>query len=475
MKIKAVRNWILVADLLWAFVALGLAIGLRYAGARGAGGLGPQFQAYFFMIVAALAVWAFLYFEMSLDGFDGGWHFPAILSKIVVAVLLLLIFVLAVAFLTRHYYSRLVLLYFSLFLTLGLLGVRCIARLLASSQLRNSADHRCIVLGNGPIARELAAKIASHPEVPFQVVGFLFPEEADASNGFAASVKAPFASIKTLQIVELLEKQNVRKLIIAMRQPKGAEIRKLIDECRKSSINVYLVPQWYDLYVSKAELAEIDGLPLLSLQEREPATVAFVLKRAIDLVLSAGILLFLSPILATAAFVVYSKTGRAFRTEARCGKGGIPFRMLRLNVDRHISDPQRYERLFIRWSLTELPQLWNVFCGEMSLVGPRPESPERVKYYSDWQRQRLKVHAGVTGLAQVHGLRDQHSSEEKARFDLQYIFRWSPLLDLSLILQTVWTVLTRGLRQEQGVSEGARFRIQASEIGGTEPINVDRS
>jgi len=76
-------------------------------------------------------------------------------------------------------------------------------------------------------------------------------------------------------------------------------------------------------------------------------------------------------------------------------------------------------------------------------VGPRPESPERAKYYSEWQRQRLRVNAGVTGLAQVHGLREQHPSEDKARFDLQYIFNWSPLLDLSLILQTYGLALQR--------------------------------
>jgi lipopolysaccharide/colanic/teichoic acid biosynthesis glycosyltransferase len=85
----------------------------------------------------------------------------------------------------------------------------------------------------------------------------------------------------------------------------------------------------------------------------------------------------------------------------------------------------------------------------MSLVGPRPESPERVKHYSDWQRQRLSVEPGLTGLAQVQGLREEHSSEQKARFDLQYIFHWSLFLDLSLILQTVWTLALRLVRPER--------------------------
>ena len=123
---------------------------------------------------------------------------------------------------------------------------------------------------------------------------------------------------------------------------------------------------------------------------------------------------------------------------------GREFSMLRLNVDR---DPIRMVRQFdrIMWqlSLTEVPQIWNVLRGDMSLVGPRPESPDRVRRYSEWQNQRLSVRPGMTGLAQVHGLREQHSSEEKSRFDLRYLLHPSPIADLSLVIQTLWTLVTR--------------------------------
>lgn len=92
--------------------------------------------------------------------------------------------------------------------------------------------------------------------------------------------------------------------------------------------------------------------------------------------------------------------------------------MLRLNIDRTGSNASRFEAVLRKFSLTELPQLWNVLQGDMSLVGPRPESPHRVYRYSEWQQQRLTVKPGMTGLAQVQGLREQHSSEEKTRFDL---------------------------------------------------------
>jgi lipopolysaccharide/colanic/teichoic acid biosynthesis glycosyltransferase len=475
MTIRNIRYSILVADVLWVLGALGLGIGLRYTGASGAVDFAAHYQTYKLMILAAVVTWTLLYFEMNLDGFKGGWHFPAILSKVMVAVSLLMVVVFSFAFLTKHFYSRLVLLYFAIFFLLGLVSVRCLVRFLLTSQLRNTADCRCVILGHGPIARELASKIVAHPEIPFHVVGFLFPGESETSNGFASSLEPPFTSVKTLQVLELLARQQVQNLIVAMPQPDGAEVRKLIAECRKASVQVYVVPQLYDLYLSKVKLLEIDGLPLFSLQKRNSPAGSLALKRTMDFVASLGILLLVSPVFAVAAFVVYSRKGRAFRTELRCGKDGIPFRMYRLNVQRHATSPERYARLFVRWSLTELPQLWNVLRGDMSLVGPRPESPERVKNYSDWQRQRLNVRAGVTGLAQVHGLREQHSSEDKARFDLQYIVNWSPFLDLSLILQTVWTLLFRGLSLEPVPTQAPKFRGAANEFVTTEIVDVNRS
>src|SRR6267378_6398348 len=233
MKIQNIRYGMLTADLLWVLGALGLGIGLRYAGMKDSIDVASRFQSYSLMLVAAVVAWTLLYFEMNLDGFNGGWQFPAILSKLIVAVSLLMVVVSSFAFLTKHFYSRLVLLYFAIFFLLGLVGVRCLVRFLVTSRMRNTADHRCVILGHGPIARELASKIVSHPEIPFHVVGFLFPGESEASNGFASSLEPPFTSVKTLQVLELLARQHVQKLIIAMPQPDGAEIRKLIAECRK--------------------------------------------------------------------------------------------------------------------------------------------------------------------------------------------------------------------------------------------------
>jgi len=195
----------------------------------------------------------------------------------------------------------------------------------------------------------------------------------------------------------------------------------------------------------------------------------------VDLVAGACLLILSLPVLLVAVVSLNRRHGQALSQELRCGTMGSPFRMLRLNVNRESPGLNNLEKLLVRLSLTELPQLWNVLRGEMSLVGPRPESPERVKHYSDWQRQRLTVKPGVTGLAQVHGLREQHSSEEKARFDLQYIFHCSLFLDFSLILQTAWTLVVRFLSLSQTKATVSLSVPQSGEAAGKEVLHVDRA
>jgi lipopolysaccharide/colanic/teichoic acid biosynthesis glycosyltransferase len=175
----------------------------------------------------------------------------------------------------------------------------------------------------------------------------------------------------------------------------------------------------------------------------------FQWKRIVDLAVTSVLALVAAPVLLLAAAFLHYRKGSAFRWETRTGKNAVPFAMLRLNVDRRAPDLTGFEKLLQKLSITELPQLWNVLRGEMSLVGPRPESADRVRHYSEWERQRLSVKPGITGLAQVHGLREQHSSEEKTRFDLQYLLKPSPLIDLSLLLQTCWTLVIRMFHNPQ--------------------------
>ncbi len=431
MKIR-LRYTILLLDLAWIALAFMLSYALRYGRIVFDGGLTPSLGGYAPVIAAAALIWTFLYLSKNLEGFKGGWHLPTVFSQVMVGIFYLMIFLFALAFLGRHYYSRLLLLYLACVLPFGLIIIRCFARWMLLSPGRR-ATRRVVILGGGHLARELASKINRHPELLLEVVGLLYPSGSDSPNGFAAS-NPELASLRSLDVLSLLERQLVDELIVVMLEPAGLEVEKLISKCREANISVRFVPHWYELYVTEAQMTEIDGVPLISLEERNISTLALGLKRVVDLTGGIVLLLASSPFLLASIATLRRQKGQALSKELRCGMVGRRFQMFRLNVDR-----------------------------------------ASVKHYSDWQRQRLSVKPGLTGLAQVHGLREQHSSEEKARFDLQYIFHWSLFLDFSLVLQTAWTLLVRLLKSPYSKNTPVIVGAKHIERATGEVLHVDRS
>ncbi|HTC93248.1 MAG TPA: sugar transferase [Terriglobales bacterium] len=459
---------ILGADLLW--IAIVFIYSLRGAEAVSAAGILQL--VYFPAILIACSIWAVLYFRKKLEGFRGGWYFPSVFAQVIVGVFYLVGSLLVLALLTNHYYSRSALLYLVCLLPAGFITIRCLAWWAVMSRSGARPRRRVVILGSGRLVRELALKIVRHPEISMEVAGILFPAGTEPAKQ-TSNLPAGTVSIRSLNVLSLMQNKQVEDLIVVEPVPPGTEPLKLISNCRKAGMRVHLVPQHYELYLSKAKLTEIDDVPLLSLEEQTLPAIGLQLKRAMDL-LGASLLLGLSaPLLVFSALALHLNKKPTLRKELRCGKHGRPFWMHRLNIDRDASNLAPYERVLAQFSLTELPQLWNVLRGEMSLVGPRPESPDRVKHYSMWQMQRLSVIPGLTGLAQVNGLREQHSSEEKARFDLQYIFHWSLFQDISLLLQTAWTFLTR-LIGEDGFSVTPKLKsLHDAELFIPRVLNAD--
>ncbi len=444
MKSHNLRNWILAADLVWVTAAMGLAYVLRY-GLVWDGPPGSSAGIFTFPLVAAALFWSILSSRLKLDGFRSGWRLSAIVSQLLPAVVILMVVLLMGGYLVRHYLSRLTLAYFGGLLFLGFVLIRLLARLFFRSRYTLGAVRRVVVVGSGSLAKEMAAKIESHPETLYEVVGFLSPAET-AADMPGSSTSTDLAVVQTLGIVEVLQANNVDELILAMPQTGRPEIVELTARCRRNGIAVSLVPQPYELYLSKPELIDLGGLPLLQLKSVDSVDPNPAWKRGMDLALATFLLPFsLFPML-LAAITLKLRKGRAFCREVRCGLHGKSFHIYRLNSPRNASDLPRSERIMQQLSLTELPQLLNVLRGEMSLVGPRPEGLDRANYYTDWHRQRLSVKPGMTGLAQVHGLRDQNSSEDKTRYDLQYILHRSLFQDISLLLQTLWTLMGRLLK-----------------------------
>jgi lipopolysaccharide/colanic/teichoic acid biosynthesis glycosyltransferase len=444
LKKQRLQYWIFAADIAWALIALPLAYLVRY-GFTWYGPTGGSFLTFLPPLLVAIGLWVFIFSGMKLDGFRRGWDFSAIVSQLFLALCVLMIILMAGGYLFRVFISRLAITYFGILLFLGFSSIRYTVHAVLGSKYLAKAVRRVLIVGNGPVAREMAAKIERHPEMLCQVVGFLCSADTPFDSRIPC-IASSAVTVQTLGVMDLLREKQVDEVIITLSKPGSPEVVNLAARCRREGIGVSVVPHPYELYLSKPQLLDIGGLPVLQLREAKTKFATTVLKRSLDVLAGLGLLLISIPVVMVGGIALLTKEGGPFVRELRCGQFGKHFWMYRLNSKRGCLELPRYEIILQQLSITEMPQFWNVLCGEMSLVGPRPESPERVKHYSDWQRQRLNVKPGMTGLAQVYGLREEHSSEEKARFDLQYMMHASLFFDISLILQTLWTLMGRLLR-----------------------------
>lgn len=441
MTPRNLRNTILTADLMWGMLAMPLAYLMRYGWVWH----GPtDSSALIFLppLMAALLLWSVMSSWVRLDGFRAGWMFPAVISQLFLAVLALMCALFTIAYLERQFISRLALGYFGLLVFLGFLAIRVIARSIMASRNARGLVRNVVILGNGPLAREMAHKIECHPEMLRKVVGFLSPGE-DAFQTASSVNRKDAVTLRTLDIADVLKSKAVHEIILTVSAPGHPEILDLTSRCGSQGIAISMVPQPYEMYLTKPELTDLDGLPLLELQTVPLGDGEPFWKRGFDVAMTLALLPACIPPMLAGAALLKLKKGKAFCCERRSGKDGKEFGIYRLNSPRNGIDLPVYERILQKLSITELPQLFNVLRGEMSLVGPRPEGVDRARRYTDWHRQRLKAKSGITGLAQVHGLRDQNSSEDKTLYDLQYILRRSPFQDISLLLQTAWTLTVR--------------------------------
>jgi exopolysaccharide biosynthesis polyprenyl glycosylphosphotransferase len=267
---------------------------------------------------------------------------------------------------------------------------------------------------------------------------------------------------------EIVERTGVGNLIVAFSSAADARVSRLIQHCQELGVCVSVVPRMFDTINDRVGYDTVGGLPLLSFTSVDPKGLQFTIKHALDRVLALALLVILSPVLLGAALAVrLSSPGPALFSQRRVGRDGkvfdfYKFRSMRLapTGPRPESGPLDFllggdvapggvegedrrtavGRFLRRTSLDELPQLFNVLRGDMSLVGPRPERPEFVELFrQDIVRygDRHRVKSGITGWAQVHGLRGQTSLAERVEWDNYYIAHWSLGLDLKILLMTL--------------------------------------
>jgi len=312
---------------------------------------------------------------------------------------------------------------------------------------------RVIVVGNNRQARMMMQMLAQQAHLGYRVLGFV---DDGVRNDFGR-----FRALgPTQNLTTLVPQLGADRVIVALPAAQHSDILWVLDHCRQDGVRYSMVPDLFELRLSHVNLETVSGIPLLGFDESNIAGWNLFVKRAIDVGVSGLLLALLAPLFAVVALAIkIDSRGPVFFRQVRLGKGGVVFtclkfrsmheraedriaELLALNeadgpIFKIRADPRltRVGQYLRRWSIDELPQLLNVFRGDMSLVGPRPPIPAEVEKYEEWHRRRLEVVPGITGLWQVSG-RSELSFDEMVMLDIYYIENWSLSLDLQILART---------------------------------------
>ena len=327
---------------------------------------------------------------------------------------------------------------------------------------------RVLIVGAGPTAAVVVERLDRHRTIGYQVVGVV-------ENTYTEKLRTPakvgaspvLGTLPKLQ--EIVRKNKVDEVIVALSGASDKELRDIIGLIQDESVSVKIYPDAFQLMThNEVSVAELSGLPLMTVKDVALRGWNRQLKRAFDVVFSFTVLVLTAPLMLLIALAVkLNSPGPVFFIQERVGLDGTPFLLVKFRTMRVLTDEKVVPKLrdglpgwtvandprrthvgtFLRrFSLDELPQFYNVLIGEMSVVGPRPEQPEYVQEFAQRIPQYLRRHrekSGITGWAQVNGLRGDSSIELRTAADLYYVENWSLLFDLKIILRTL-VAMVRG-------------------------------
>ena len=370
-----------------------------------------------------------------------------------VTILSTLILTAATFFYRSESFSRMVTVYFWVLVTFLMLTSHLLVRLLLREARRRGFNLRhVLIIGSGELGQAVAEKINLHPEFGMNIVGFLTSHVEKVGREIGGGKVLGIYS----DIVRIIRTHGIDQLYIALPLEAHDRMEKVLANLGEETVDIKVVPDLLKFMNLQAGVEELDGLPIVNLTESPLYGWNLVVKRVSDIVLSVLAILLSAPVLLLVAVLIKlgSKGPVIFRQE-RVGLDGEEFEMLKFRSMRVDAEDKtgpvwanknddRKTRLgaFLRkTSVDELPQLFNVLKGDMSLVGPRPERPVFVEEFKKSVPQymlRLKMKAGLTGWAQVNGWRGDTSLNKRIEFDLYYIKNWSLLFDLKIILMTFW-------------------------------------
>ncbi|WP_085171858.1 sugar transferase [Mycolicibacterium iranicum] len=365
-----------------------------------------------------------------------------------------------------------------------------IAAILVTRSLRRHSHLQSptLILGNGAIAYHLAKRFLDNPQFGILPVGLV---DSDSPWTGAGGHDWPIPAVGTpATMAEAIQNTRAEAVVVAFSQARDEDLIPAIRAARLAGLTVWVVPRMFDTVGLRARMDCVGGMPVMTLSNISPTSWQFEAKHILDRLLAAAILTAISPLFVFLMVAVKaSSPGSVFFRQPRIGRDGIVFDCLKFRSMRPPSDsdsgfvlgdgvaPGGVEgidrrtwigKLLRTTSLDELPQLLNVIKGEMSLVGPRPERPEFVEIFNSQIRrygERHRVKAGMTGWAQVHGLRGQTSIADRAEWDNFYVENWSLGLDLQTLLMTVPAVLRPSEKLRPPVPMASNIPLPQTVVG----------
>lgn len=360
------------------------------------------------------------------------------------------------------FYSRIIFIYAGV-ITVVLLGISRLFKVMILRNMRRQGIgvNRVLTVGAGEVARTLMRVAVANPEYGFHIVGFLDDHPAKGETDIGR-----FKALgKVDNLTEVIASHQIDEVIITLPWQHHRKIMSIMTTCERQGIRARIVPDMFQMRISHMQIEEFGGVPMIGVREAGISGFSQFIKRSIDvLAASTGLVLF-SPIMGLVALMIKLESpGPVLFVQERVGKNGRLFKLYKFRsmiegaeaqkdqlaelneadgpLFKIKNDPRltRLGKWMRRLSVDELPQLYNVLIGDMSLIGPRPPIPTEVEKYHEWHKRRLEVSPGITGLSQVSG-RSALTFDETALLDIYYIENWSPALDTKILLQTIPRVL----------------------------------
>ncbi|KPL25499.1 MAG: hypothetical protein AMJ93_00120 [Anaerolineae bacterium SM23_84] len=355
-------------------------------------------------------------------------------------------------------YSRLIYAYAGVAVFVLLAAARGLEQfVLGQMRRRGYGVQRVLIVGAGETGRTIMRNIVAQPQLGYHVVGFVDdkPERGHKDIGRFKGLGG------TERIADVVKDEQVDAVIITLPWQYHRKIMSILAQCERARVSVRIVPDLFQMSLSNVDIDDLNGIPLIGIKSVSITGWKLAVKRSMDVGVAGLGLVLLSPLMLLTAIVIrLDSPGAAIFRQTRLGRGGRPFTVFKFRsmragaeaerttladlneaegpIFKMRNDPRRTKlgQLLRRTSLDELPQLYNVLRGEMSLIGPRPALPSEVEQYQEWHKKRLETWPGMTGLWQVSG-RSELTFDEMVLLDIYYVENWSLLLDLQIALRTI--------------------------------------